>query len=187
MYSPFCFWNYYFRCNVVFKRKSVIFSLGLSFLARHRREQQIKTEPAPPSHPSKVDMSNYFYIQSQLNHFVLTIDGFKLDGDLVMYPAYGGANQLWKWGPDDTLVSKMGLVADIKDDNSGSGASCIGWFPNGGANQKWKYENGAIKSTMNGLVMDIAEGDAKVSACVQMWEESGNLNQEWLLVPENKL
>ena len=39
-----------------------------------------------------------------------------------MYPAYGGANQLWTWEPNDTLVSKMGLVADISGVNRATGA-----------------------------------------------------------------
>ena len=82
------------------------------------------------------EMSGYFYIQSQLNKLVLTINGFTLGGLLVMYPAYGGANQLWTWGPNDTLVSKMGLVADVGGVNRDTGAKCFGYFPNGGVNQK---------------------------------------------------
>ena len=135
-----------------------------------------------------VGMSNYFYIQSQLsvNKLVLTIDGFQHGGDLVMYPAYGGANQLWKWGPDDTLVSKMGLVADTQGACNEEGTPCIGWNPNNGANQKWLFENDEIKSTMNNLVMDIAEGDKGIAAFVHMWEATGNLNQKWTLVPEEQ-
>jgi len=130
-------------------------------------------------------MSNYFYIQSQLNHFVLSIDGFELGGDLVMYPAYGGANQLWQWGGDNTLVSKMGLVADIQGGRNEKGTSCIGWYPNSGQNQKWCYENGTIKSTMNNLVMDIAEEGTGITASVHTWEVTGSLGQKWALVPAN--
>ena len=123
-------------------------------------------------------MPNYLYIQSQLNHFVLTIDGFSLGGDLVMYPAHGGVNQLWHWGADDALVSKMGLVADIKGERDEEGTSCIGWYPNSGRNQKWRYENGTIKSTMNNLVMDIADEGAGITAAVQMWDASESLGQK---------
>ena len=123
-------------------------------------------------------MPNYFYIQSQLNHFVLTIDGFSLGGDLVMYPAYGGANQLWQWGGDDTLVSKIGLVADIQGARDEEGASCISWYPNSGRNQKWRYESSTIKSTMNNLVMDIAGGGTGITADVQMCKATGNLESE---------
>ena len=59
-------------------------------------------------------MSGYFYIQSELNNLVVTVEGFQNDGWLTLYPAYGGANQLWKWGANNRLVSKMGLVADTK-------------------------------------------------------------------------
>ena len=46
----------------------------------------------------------------------------------MMYPAYGGANQLWTWEPNDTLVSKMGLVADISGVNRATGAKYIWLF-----------------------------------------------------------
>ena len=131
------------------------------------------------------EMSGYFYIKSQLNQLVLTIDGFKLSGLLVMYPAYGGANQLWKWGPNGTLVSKMGLVADVSDVNRDAGAKCIGYFPNDGVNQKWIYRNDQIASRMNNLVIEIPNGDRKVSTQVQMWQDCGTLQQKWLLVPES--
>jgi len=87
----------------------------------------------------------------------VSIDGFELGGALVMYPAYGGANQLWQWGGDNTLVSKMGLVVDIQGGRNEKGTSCIGWYPNSGQNQKWRYENGTNKSTMNNLLIDKAE------------------------------
>ena len=105
-----------------------------------------------------------------------------------MYPVYGGANQLWKWGVDNTLVSKMGLVADIKAASEEKRASCIGWYPNDGVTQKWQFENDEIKSTMNNLVMAIAERDEgiAIAASVQMMEATGNLNQKWILVPEKK-
>ena len=102
-----------------------------------------------------------------------------------MYPAYGGANQLWQWGGDDTLVSKIGLVADIQGARDEEGASCIGWYPNSSRNQKWRYENGTIKSAMNNLVMDIAGGGTGITADVQMCKATGNLDQKWALVPEN--
>ena len=127
----------------------------------------------------------YFYIKSQLNQLVLTIDGFTLRGLLVMYPEYGGANQLWTWGPNDTLVSKMGLVADVSDVNRDAVAKCIGYFPNDGVNQKWIYRNDQIASRMNNLVIEIPNGDRKVSTSVQMWHDSGTLQQKWLLVPES--
>ncbi|CAH3159763.1 unnamed protein product, partial [Porites lobata] len=133
------------------------------------------------------EMSEYFYIQSQLNNLVLTIDGFTLGGLLAMYPAYGGANQLWTWGPNDTLVSKMGLVADVSGVNRDAGAECIGYFPNGGVNQKWIYRNGQIVSIMNNLVLDIQDGDTTVSTPVQMWQDNGTLQQKWSFVSESEI
>ena len=105
-----------------------------------------KTEDSFQSriHKLHVKMSSYFYIQSQLKHLVVSVDGFDLGGDLVMYPAYRGANQLWQWGGDNTVVRKMGLVADIQGGCYEKGTSCTRWYPNSGQNQKWMYENGTI-------------------------------------------
>lgn len=133
-------------------------------------------------------MSGYFYVQTQLqSQSVLTIDGFTVNGLLAMYPKYGGANQLWKWGPNDTLVSKMGLVADVKDGSIVPGTKCIGYFPAGGVNQKWIYENSQIISKMNNLVIDITDANTTVSTPVQMWQNTGKLQQKWTLVPESVL
>ena len=178
-----CVFNYCFRYDVVFKSESLIFFLSVCHFRLDSDDIAVnsKKEAAQFSLPSKIEMSGYFYVQSQLNQLVLTIDAFTKGGNLVMYPAYGGANQLWKFGPDDTLVSKMGLVAGAQD------TRCIGWLPTGGANQKWQYKNDAIKSTMKYLVMDITKGDTEISATVQISEENGNLSQKWNLVPESKL
>lgn len=102
-----------------------------------------------------------------------------------MYPAYGGANQLWKWAVDNTLVSKMGLVADIKDEK---GPSCIGWYPHDGAKQKWQFESNKMKSTMNNLVMTIEERvqGIALASFIQLREDTGNINQKWTLVPPKK-
>ena len=132
-------------------------------------------------------MSLYFYIKSQLNNLVLTIDGFTQGGLLVMYPAYGGAHQLWTWGPNDTLVSKMGLVVDVSRGNRDAGAECIGYFPNGGVNQKWIYRNGQIVSIINNHVIDIKNGDTTVSTPVQLWHDNGELQQKWCFVPESEI
>ena len=85
---------------------------------------------------------------------------------------------------DDTLVSKIGLVADIQGARDEEGASCIGWKPHSGRNQKWRYENGTIKSTMNNLAMDIADEGTGVTAAVQMWDATESLGQKWALIPE---
>lgn len=133
-------------------------------------------------------MSGYFYLQTQLrSQFVLTIDGFTVSGLLAMYPIYGGANQLWKFGPNDTLVSKMGLVADVKDGSTVPKTNCIGYFPTGADNQKWSYENGQIISKLNDLVIDITDADTTVSTPVQMWQNTGEPQQKWTLVPESEL
>ena len=110
------------------------------------------------------NMSGYFYIQSKLNQLVLTIEGFQ-GGKLAMYPPYGGANQLWKWGPGDILVSKMGLAL-------GSIGDII-------------FENPPAPTT---LVMDLLNGNTEVSAAVGLYGRNGGYsNQKWILLPESKL
>ena len=141
-------------------------------------------------------MSTYFYIQSQLNQLVITIDGSKNGSNLVMYTANGEDNQLWKFGPGDSLVNKMGLVAGVDTWSifSSPPFPCIAGTPNSIRTLKWQYENDEMKSTIVSLpfqefnyAMDIAHSDTEVSAIVQMYEITGNPNQKWILVPEGKL
>ena len=104
-----------------------------------------------------------------------------------MYPAYGGANQLWKWGADNTLVSKMGLVAGFQYVGVSEGANCVGWTPVDNQNQRWRYENNEMKSTLDdSLVMDITDSERKtgVAARVKLQKGNGSSNQKWNLVPE---
>ena len=100
---------------------------------------------------------------------------------LVVELAHGGPNQLWRWDEDCRLVSKSGLVADIKGKSKKAGAVCHAWIPHDGLNQKWRVEEGAIKSNLNGLVMDA------MSQPVSMREHSDTAcpSQKWFFIPEN--
>ena len=125
-------------------------------------------------------MSKYFYIQSQLNNLVVTVDGFQYGGYLRLYPAYGGANQLWKWEANNSLVSKMGLVADL------DGSYCVANPPTGIEQQSWEYTNDLMKNNgENGSVMTV-DGTA-IASYPYVAEVSGELNQKWILAPEEKL
>ena len=123
-------------------------------------------------------MSKYFYIRSQLNKLVVTVDGFQCGGYLRLYPAYRGANQLWKWGANNSLVSKMGLVADLY------GSYCVANPPTGIDKQSWQYTNDLMKNK-DDYVMTVDK--TEIASYPYLAEESGELNQKWILVPEEKL
>ncbi|KAL9968186.1 hypothetical protein ACROYT_G026529 [Oculina patagonica] len=102
-------------------------------------------------------MYQFFFIASQhYNGFVLDISTGKKGGNLVLWEAYGGPSQLWRWDEDCRLVSKLGLVADIKGKRKKAGTVCHAWIAHDGLNQKWRVEEGAIKSNLNDLVIDAA-------------------------------
>lgn len=132
-------------------------------------------------------MSDYFYIVSELNGFVLEIDGL----DVLNKPQHGGPNQLWKWDGCQ-LVSKFNdLVLDVHRKNKAPGTKCIGWTSKNGLNQKWRFEEGLLKSHLNGLVLDVKDKSLEAGAKVIMWnppemgkEEEGK-NQKWFFVPED--
>ena len=125
-------------------------------------------------------MSKYFYIQSQLNNLVVTVDGFQYGGYLRLYPAYRGANQLWMWGANNSLVSKMGLVADLY------GSYCVANPPTGIKQQSWEYTNTMMKNNgKNGSVM--TAGGTAIASYPYVAKVSGELNQKWTLVPEEEL
>ncbi|KAJ7390041.1 hypothetical protein OS493_027566 [Desmophyllum pertusum] len=130
-------------------------------------------------------MSQYFYIVSHLNGNVIDISASKKGGDVINCPQHEGANQLWKWDERSRLVSKLGLVLDIKGADTKAGTHCIGWDASNGLNQKWRVEEGVIQSNLNNLVIDVAGASVKPGAFIHMWEVNGTSAQKWSLVPED--
>ena len=123
----------------------------------------------------------FFIVNQGCTELVLDITISKKGGKLVVELAHGGPNQLWRWDEDCRLVSKSGLVADIKGKSKKVGAVCHAWIPHNGLNQKWRVEEGAIKSNLNGLVIDAT------SQPVSMREHSDTAcpSQKWYFIPEN--
>ena len=122
----------------------------------------------------------YFFIASHKNGLVLDIITGKKDGDLVLSEAHGKPSQLWRWDEDCRLVSKLGLVADIKGKNKKAGAVCHAWNSHDGLNQKWRVEEGAIKSSLNDLVIDATE----LPVTMEVAKENTS-SQKWHFIPEN--
>ena len=130
-------------------------------------------------------MSAYFYIQSLLNNLVVTVEGFRCDGDLRLYPAYGGANQLWKWGANNSLVSKMGLFADYYYHDPRF--IFFAGTPTGTEKQSWQYANNLMKNNDKDSGYMTVDKTAIVASYPYLAELSGELNQKWILMPEEKL
>ena len=136
-------------------------------------------ENAWPDGRLVVPSLKYFYIVNKTKKSVLEISKGKKGGDLVLSEALGKPNQLWRLDEDRRLVSKLGLVADIKGQNKKPGAVCHAWNAHDGLNQKWHFEDDAIKSDFNSLVIDAR------NQSVSMHEEDGRLSQKWYFVPES--
>ena len=102
------------------------------------------------------------------------------DGDLVLSKAQGKLSQLWRWDEDCRLVSKLGLVADIKGKNKKAGTVCHAWDAHDGLNQQWRVEEGAIKSSLNGLVINALRLPVTMRDA-----EEGAPSQKWYFIPEN--
>ena len=120
----------------------------------------------------------YFFIVSQKNGLVLDIATGMKDGDIVLSKAQGKLSQLWRWDEDWRLVSKLGLVADIKGKNEKAGAVCHAWDAHDGLNQQWRVDEGAIKSSLNELVIDASR------LPVTMRDAEGASSQKWYFIPE---
>ena len=121
----------------------------------------------------------YFLIVSLENGLVLDISTGERGGDLVLRELRGNSSQLWRLDEDRRLVSKLGLVADIKGKNKKAGGVCHAWKAHDDLNQKWRFEDDAIKSDFNNLVID-----AKTQP-VAMYQADGSLSQMWYFIPEN--
>lgn len=81
-------------------------------------------------------------------------------------------------------LADPGMVLDIADNDSGSGAKVCLWEFNGGDNQVFSFnyvdqEYFAIRSALNGLVLDIEGGSSSDGAEVVTWEFNGQDNQLW--------
>ena len=132
--------------------------------------------------PLRADDAKYFFIVSQFSRLVLDISPGKTNfGNLIVKKKHGGPSQLWRWDEGCRLVSKLGLVADIKGKSKKEGAVCHGWKAHDGLNQKWRVEEGAIKSNLSHLVIDCSPPKAQVS----MRRFEGTLPQKWYFIPEN--
>ena len=110
---------------------------------------------------------------------MLDIAGGVNGGKLTLFTMHGGDNQLWRF-EDGCLVSKMGLVADVKAGNRGEGATVIASSWHGNINQKWRLRGSLIESRMTGMVLGLKDGEHGSGAEVVTRSRGGN-NIRWEL------
>ena len=90
--------------------------------------------------PRNGEETKYFFIVSQCSRgkLVLDIKNGKKSGILeIVEPERGRSGQLWRWDESCRLVSKLGLVADIKGASKKEEAVCHAWKAHEGLSQKW--------------------------------------------------
>ena len=98
-----------------------------------------------------------------------------------MEPERGRSGQLWRWDESCRLVSKLGLVADIKGASKKEEAVCCAWKAHDGLSQKWRVEKSAIVSNSSHLVIDSSPPTAQVF--MRKFKDDSE-HQKWHFVPE---
>ncbi|PFX14151.1 Apolipoprotein L3 [Stylophora pistillata] len=120
--------------------------------------------------------------QFSRGRLVLDIQNGKKSGILeIVKPERGRPSQLWRWDEGCRLVSKVGLVVDIKGASKDKEAICHAWKAHDGLSQKWRVEKGAIRSNLSHLVID---GSPPRNHVLMRSFDECNENQKWYFVPE---
>ena len=134
--------------------------------------------------PRNGEETKYFFIVSQYSRgkLVLDIKNGKKSGILeIVEPERGRSSQLWRWDESCRLVSKLGLVADIKGASKKEEAVCHAWKAHEGLSQKWRVEKSAIVSNSSHFVIDSSPPTAQVF--MRKFNEDSE-HQKWHFVPE---
>ena len=134
--------------------------------------------------PRNGEETKYFFIVSHYSRgrLVLDIKNGKKSGILeIVEPERGRSGQLWRWDESCRLVSKLGLVADIKGASKKEEAVCCAWKAHDGLSQKWRVEKSAIVSNSSHLVIDSSPPTAQVF--MRKFKDDSE-HQKWHFVPE---
>ena len=134
--------------------------------------------------PRNGEETKYFFIVSQYSRgrLVLDIQNGKKSGILeIVTQERGRSSQLWRWDESCRLVSKLGLVAEIKGENKKEKAVCHARKADDSLSQKWRVEKASIVSNLSHLVMDGSPPTAQVF--MRKFKEDSE-HQKWHFVPE---
>lgn len=114
---------------------------------------------------------NYYLIRCKADKRVLDVEGNKLGGDVILYEAHGGTNQLWKLVKVDEMgmyeietALKSGYVLDAKGNASEDGQGLCCYKRHGGVNQRWHLMNNGdgtytiVSNMKRKLVLDCKGG-----------------------------
>lgn len=136
-------------------------------------------------------MPFYFYVQSNLNGFVLDIEGSnKAPGSpVIAYPKNAPAsdNQLWAFTPEGYIESKLnGFVLDVKASSKEAGAPVIAYPKNAPAtpNQLWTLGSGGyIVTQLDGFVLDVKGSNKAPGTPIIVYPKNAPAtpNQLWTL------
>eukprot|EP01111_Echinosteliopsis_oligospora_P002929 TRINITY_DN1474_c0_g1_i1.p1 TRINITY_DN1474_c0_g1~~TRINITY_DN1474_c0_g1_i1.p1 ORF type:complete len:342 (-),score=69.86 TRINITY_DN1474_c0_g1_i1:97-1122(-) len=139
---------------------------------------------APPSQP--------VYIVSAHNGLVLDVQGGSTaPNSKVILWQRGGANQLWRYTPDEYIENvASGLVLDIQ--GGGRPGARLIIHPrkphHEAANQRWRYDPSAqmFISHDNGVVLDVQGGTKTAGDYLCVWDRKSHheaANQRWTMQP----
>lgn len=122
-------------------------------------------------------------IESELNGLVLSVEDGQAGGNLVVSRFTGGDHQIWTVDEKGNLMTKSGLLAEIKEECREKYSELIGSRNNGKSDttQSWRYEYGLIVSELNGLVIDVDGGEDVEGQRVVTWTRHGAPWQKWKL------
>jgi hypothetical protein len=69
---------------------------------------------------------------------VLDISGGKANGDIILWPEHGGANQKWHFDEDMTIRNELGNVLDVRHGSRDNNAPIVAFGKHGQGNQKFR-------------------------------------------------
>ena len=141
----------------------------------------------------------YKILSAQNPSFCLDCSGDPMNlNKLILWQLNGGANQLWRFVPDNqgnySIVNvKNGGTLEIPDySNANQGTSLLVSQPSNTINEKWRVSpasgTGAgkgftIQSACNSHAIDINGGNVNNGTNIIIWPGNNQLNQTWMIVP----
>jgi len=127
---------------------------------------------------------DYFSIRNPTSGLVLDIPGGDCIGgtNVIVWEFHGGDNQLFYYGPNDTIMSKKcNMALDVNGNACDNGENLIIWEAHGGQNQAFEVNNnGSIVSLSCNKVIDMYKHSTQGSK-LNMWHYHGDWNQVWMI------
>jgi len=140
------------------------------------------TGPGTPNRMLFVGGVGYFAIKNSQSGMVLDIPAGNCDHGthLITWTYHGGDNQLFYFGPNDSIMSKKcNMALDVRASDCSNGEKLIIWPAHGGKNQAFDVrDNGSIVNILCGKAIDMYGSNSK-GRNLNMWDYHGGWNQIW--------